>query len=124
MQSQENFSPLLELPNTYRAFYGGFSHLNSIQKQTILPILKAKDIVLSLDGVKEPFNLKDVDSKIVESLSEGGIYYSDTKYHINNLRMLLNNKECLSDSKYKVQSKTFLKILLDKGYKFNKVKEL
>ncbi|MCU7837611.1 MAG: DEAD/DEAH box helicase [gamma proteobacterium symbiont of Taylorina sp.] len=41
-----NFSPLFELPNTYRAFYGGFSHLNDIQKQAICPILKAQDLIL------------------------------------------------------------------------------
>ena len=43
---KQNFSPLFELPNTYRAFYGGFSHLNDIQKQTIRPILKAQDLIL------------------------------------------------------------------------------
>lgn len=39
-------SPLLLLPNTYRAFYGGFAHLRPFQRQAILPILEGRDLVL------------------------------------------------------------------------------
>jgi superfamily II DNA/RNA helicase/predicted RecB family nuclease len=42
----ETDSPLLQLPNTYRAFYGAFPSLYSIQKQAISPILKGRDLVL------------------------------------------------------------------------------
>ncbi|MGK0290524.1 MAG: putative RecB family nuclease, partial [bacterium] len=39
-------SPLLLLPNTYRAFYGSFTQLKSIQKKAINPILEGKDVIL------------------------------------------------------------------------------
>jgi superfamily II DNA/RNA helicase len=34
------------LPNTYRAFFGGFTHLHLIQRQAIAPILAGCDLVL------------------------------------------------------------------------------
>lgn len=42
----DSTSPLLQLPNTYRAFYGSFPHLYPIQKQAILPLLQGKDLIL------------------------------------------------------------------------------
>ena len=39
-------SPLLQIPHTYRAFYGAFSHLYPIQQKAIEPILDGKDVVL------------------------------------------------------------------------------
>lgn len=39
-------SPLELLPNTYRAFFSGFSTLTTAQKQLIQPILKGEDVVL------------------------------------------------------------------------------
>ncbi len=39
-------SPLEQLPNTYRAFFGSFPTLTPAQKQLIHPILKGRDIVL------------------------------------------------------------------------------
>ncbi|GLI34882.1 DEAD/DEAH box helicase [Desulforhabdus amnigena] len=39
-------SPLLLLPNTYRTFYGSFSHLHSIQKEAIEPVLAGRDLVV------------------------------------------------------------------------------
>jgi Lhr-like helicase len=39
-------SPLELLPNTYRAFFSGFSALTTAQKQLIQPILKGEDVVL------------------------------------------------------------------------------
>ena len=39
-------SPLLSLPNTYRAFYGSFPYLYPIQKQAIAPLLEGRDLVL------------------------------------------------------------------------------
>lgn len=39
-------SPLEQLPNTYRAFFGNFPTLTSAQKQLIPPILKGRDIIL------------------------------------------------------------------------------
>jgi len=39
-------SPLLQLPNTYRAFYGTFPSLHLIQKQAIVPILEGRDLVV------------------------------------------------------------------------------
>ncbi len=39
-------SPLLQLSNTFRAFYGAFHKLHSIQKEAIPPILKGHDIIL------------------------------------------------------------------------------
>ena len=42
----ESISPLLQLPNTYRAFYGSFPHLYPFQKQAIEPLLQGKDLIL------------------------------------------------------------------------------
>ena len=39
-------SPLELLPNTYRAFFSGFSTLTTAQKQLIQPILNGEDVVL------------------------------------------------------------------------------
>ncbi|MBW2100328.1 MAG: DEAD/DEAH box helicase, partial [Deltaproteobacteria bacterium] len=39
-------SPLLQLPNTYRAFYGTFPSLHLIQKQAIGPVLEGLDLVV------------------------------------------------------------------------------
>ncbi len=33
--SDEITSPLLQLPNTYRAFFGGFNHLYPFQREAI-----------------------------------------------------------------------------------------
>ena len=41
-----SLSPLFQLPNTYRAFYGAFEQLYPAQKQAILPILTGKDVIL------------------------------------------------------------------------------
>lgn len=42
----ESISPLRQLPNTYRAFYGAFPYLYPFQKQSIEPILQGKDLIL------------------------------------------------------------------------------
>ncbi len=42
----ESISPLHQLPNTYRAFYGSFPHLYPFQKQSIEPLLQGKDLIL------------------------------------------------------------------------------
>lgn len=39
-------SPLLKLPNTCRAFYGGFAGLHPLQRQAIDPVLDGCDLVL------------------------------------------------------------------------------
>ena len=39
-------SPLLKLPNTFRAFYGAFPSLFPFQLQVIEPILKGRDLIL------------------------------------------------------------------------------
>ncbi|MCD6292563.1 MAG: DEAD/DEAH box helicase, partial [Deltaproteobacteria bacterium] len=39
-------SPLLKLPNTYRAFYGAFSGLHPLQQQAIDPILDDCDLIM------------------------------------------------------------------------------
>ena len=39
-------SPLLQLPNTYRAFYGAFTTLRPFQRQVIEPILQRQDLIL------------------------------------------------------------------------------
>ena len=39
-------SPLIRLPNTYRAFYGAFPALFPLQRQAIEPILQGKDLIL------------------------------------------------------------------------------
>ncbi len=42
----EPISPLRQLPNTYRAFYGSFPYLYPFQKQSIEPLLQGKDLIL------------------------------------------------------------------------------
>jgi len=68
-------SPLLELANTYRAFYGGFSHLRPVQKQTIAPVLKGKDLILQSatgsgksEAVLAPCTERIIRSKRTEAL--------------------------------------------------------
>ena len=39
-------SPLEQLPNTYRPFFGRFSALTIAQKALIQPILQGRDVVL------------------------------------------------------------------------------
>jgi Lhr-like helicase/predicted RecB family nuclease len=39
-------SPLLLLPNTFRAFYGAFAGLHPLQRQAIEPVLDNRDIIL------------------------------------------------------------------------------
>lgn len=39
-------SPLLQLPNTYRAFYGGFSRIHPVQRDAVVPILEGRDLIL------------------------------------------------------------------------------
>ena len=46
MSPDDSDSPLLQLPNTYRAFFGGFAHLHPIQRQVIAPLLEGRDLVL------------------------------------------------------------------------------
>ncbi len=46
MVIQKENSPLLQLPNTFRAFYGAFVFLHTTQKQAISPILNGKDLIL------------------------------------------------------------------------------
>ncbi len=45
-EDRDQTSPLLSLPNTYRAFYGSFTHLYPIQQQIIDPLLQGKDLIL------------------------------------------------------------------------------
>ncbi len=46
MSITETDSPLLQLPNTYRAFYGTFPCLRPTQKQAIGPVLAGEDLIL------------------------------------------------------------------------------
>lgn len=39
-------SPLLQLPNTFRAFYGAFTGLHPVQQQAIEPVLANRDLIL------------------------------------------------------------------------------
>jgi len=39
-------SLLLQLPNTFRAFYGAFISLHSVQREAVVPILSGRDLVL------------------------------------------------------------------------------
>ncbi|MDR3567416.1 MAG: DEAD/DEAH box helicase [Syntrophobacteraceae bacterium] len=44
--TSEIISPLVHLPNTYRAFFGGFSCLHPIQSEAVAPVLAGRDVVL------------------------------------------------------------------------------
>src|SRR3989442_11760340 len=39
-------APLLQLPNTYRAFYGAFATLRPFQRDVIRPILQGQDVIV------------------------------------------------------------------------------
>src|SRR3989442_6477410 len=39
-------APLLQLPNTYRAFYGAFATLRPFQRDVITPILQGHDVIV------------------------------------------------------------------------------
>src|SRR5713101_7872361 len=39
-------APLLQLPNTYRAFYGAFAILRPFQRDVITPILQGHDVIV------------------------------------------------------------------------------
>ncbi len=44
--SLSDTSPLLQLPNTFRVFYGSFAGLHRIQQQAIEPVLANRDLIL------------------------------------------------------------------------------
>lgn len=39
-------SPIFDIPNTYRAFYGAFPYLHDIQKEAIEPVMEGLDLIL------------------------------------------------------------------------------
>jgi Lhr-like helicase len=41
-----HYSPLLLLPNTFRAFYGAFQSLHPIQERAIRPVLESRDLIV------------------------------------------------------------------------------
>ncbi|SLM28913.1 DEAD/DEAH box helicase domain protein [Desulfamplus magnetovallimortis] len=46
MKKGEHLSPLMQLPNTFRPFYGAFPGLYSAQLEAISPILDGRDLIL------------------------------------------------------------------------------
>ena len=70
-------SPLLQLPNTYRAFYGSFSHLHPIQRQTIEPLLEGRDLVLqsATGSGKSEAVLAPCTERLIQSGREEALLY-------------------------------------------------
>ena len=70
-------SPLLWLPNTFRPFYGSFSHLRTIQVQAIKPVLEGRDLIVqaSTGSGKSEAVLAPCLERVIASGRRHGILY-------------------------------------------------
>jgi superfamily II DNA/RNA helicase len=77
-----HYSPLLLLPNTFRAFYGAFPCLHPIQEQAIRPILKSRDLIIQSatgSGKTEAVLAPCLERIICSGLTESAIYIVPTR---------------------------------------------
>jgi len=68
---------LLQLPNTFRAFYGAFPGLHTVQKQAIAPILAGRDLVIqaATGSGKSEAVLAPCLERIIQSGREQSVLY-------------------------------------------------
>ncbi len=85
-------SPLLQLPNTYRAFYGAFSTLRPFQIEVIDPILRGQDVILQAatgSGKTEAILAPCLERVICASAAETILYVVPTRALVHDLRRRL-----------------------------------
>ena len=85
-------SPLFQLPNTYRAFYGAFSTLRPFQVEVIDPILRGCDIILQAatgSGKTEAVLAPCLERLICASEPESIIYVVPTRALVHDLHRRL-----------------------------------
>ena len=87
-----NSSPLLQLPNTYRAFYGSFSTLRPFQINVIEPILCGRDVILQAatgSGKTEAVLAPCLERVICASEPQSIIYVVPTRALVHDLHRRL-----------------------------------
>ena len=85
-------SPLLHLPNTYRAFYGAFAVLRPFQHEVILPILQGQDLILQAatgSGKTEAVLAPCLERLIASGRAEAILYVVPTRALAQDLRRRL-----------------------------------
>lgn len=85
-------SPLLQLPNTYRAFYGAFATLRPFQRDVIDPILNGNDIILQAatgSGKTEAVLAPCLERVIRSDRAEAILYVVPTRALVHDLRRRL-----------------------------------
>ncbi len=85
-------SPLLHLPNTYRAFYGSFAELRPFQYEVIQPILRGHDLILQAttgSGKTEAVLAPCLERLITSGRSEAILYVVPTRALAQDLRRRL-----------------------------------
>ncbi len=84
--------PLLQLPNTYRAFYGAFTALRPFQREVIQPILQGQDLILQAatgSGKTEAVLAPCLERVIGSGRSEAILYVVPTRALAQDLRRRL-----------------------------------
>ena len=74
--------PLLWLPNTFRPFYGAFSHLHPIQVQAIQPVLEGRDLIVQAStgsGKSEAVLAPSLERVIASGRQHGVLYIIPTR---------------------------------------------
>jgi superfamily II DNA/RNA helicase len=85
-------SPLLQLPNTYRAFYGAFAVLRPFQHEVIPPILQGQDLILQAatgSGKTEAVLAPCLERLIASGRAEAILYVVPTRALAQDLRRRL-----------------------------------
>jgi replicative superfamily II helicase len=85
-------SPLLQLPHTYRAFYGAFAGLRPFQHEVILPILQGHDLIVQAatgSGKTEAVLAPCLERLIASSRAEAILYVVPTRALAQDLRRRL-----------------------------------
>jgi superfamily II DNA/RNA helicase len=85
-------SPLLQLPNTYRAFYGAFAALRPFQREAMQPILQGQDLILQAatgSGKTEAVLAPCLERVIGSGRSEAILYVVPTRALAQDLRRRL-----------------------------------
>ncbi len=85
-------SPLFQLPNTYRAFYGAFSTLRPFQIEVIHPVLHGRDVILQAatgSGKTEAILAPCLERLICAPEPEGILYVVPTRALVHDLHRRL-----------------------------------
>ena len=85
-------SPLLQLPNTYRAFYGTFTALRAFQQDVITPVLSGQDVILQAatgSGKTEAVLAPCLERVLRSARAEAVLYVVPTRALVHDLRRRL-----------------------------------